>query len=416
MPKFSNIPLTDILLSAILISLPVSIKATNYILVLLVVCWLFSVNTHIAKKKFKSVKTKLLLINILPFLFICISLIYTEAPYEGLKGVEKYLPLLAFPFIFHITVNERSNQFLLRVFAISVLIMVGVCTIYALYNFIFLAAENQLAVGDNYSKIISKWNALSNTSLMQPFSINPIYMSLYISFAMFIFVLDSHLKPYLRILLTIILIAFQLLISSRIGMGALFLSLIVYVFLKKENVKQYYKVISAALVITFVSSFLLIFYNPILQKRFITDFKKFEIPSDVSGWNGLNIRNAIWRCSLELFSESPYVGYGVGAQYAAREGCYKTYTFYGPFGELLNCHNQYLEYSLIGGILLLSLFLFQLFSAFHSAFKSHSSLHIIFLVLFVITCLGESLLETHKGIVFFSFFNSLFLFNRNNTP
>ena len=407
--KFS---IADFLLSFILIALPLSIKATNYLLVALVAYAIFISKRQAYRHLLSKDQRTLLIVNIVPFLFIVLSLSYSTSVHAGLKGIEKYLPLLAFPFIFSALQSRKDENFFVRLFAVIVLIMVAVCTGYALFNFFFKPAEAQLAVGDNYSQIISKWNALSNTSLMQPFAINPIYMSLYVSFALFIFSFDTKLPASTRTIVAICLIAFQFLISSRIGLCALLISAVVYSFLFKEKVERYYKKISVALIAICLASLLLILYNPIVKKRLVEDLNKFELPEDVSGWNGINIRNAIWGCSFDLFKKSPLIGYGVGSQYEAREACYQHYSFYGPFGEQLNCHNQYLEYSLIGGLVLLSLFLLQLYISFREGFRKIDRLQIMFLMLFAITCLGESLLETHKGIILFAFFNSLFLFKR----
>ena len=161
----------------------------------------------------------------------------------------------------------------------------------------------------------------------------------------------------------------------------------------------------------------MIIVNPVLEKRFIDDMQAFSPPEKIEDWNALNIRVAIWDCSLTDFKHAPVWGYGLGDQYVIREGCYKEkYTFYGPYGTSLNSHNQYLEFMLIGGTVLLVLFLWQLGYSFKTAIDSGHRLQLIFLILFAVTCFGESLLETHKGIVFFALFNTLFIYTRSTEP
>ena len=134
-------------------------------------------------------------------------------------------------------------------------------------------------------------------------------------------------------------------------------------------------------------------------------------PENVEQWNALNIRAAIWDCSWEVFKKSPILGYGVSGQDAVRVTCYmEKYTFHGPYGAALNSHNQFIEFALIGGLLLLGLFVAQIFYSLRIAVTNGAKLHLIFIFLFSITCCGESLLETQKGIVFFALFNSLFIY------
>ncbi|NJN42110.1 MAG: O-antigen ligase family protein, partial [Flammeovirgaceae bacterium] len=159
-----------------------------------------------------------------------------------------------------------------------------------------------------------------------------------------------------------------------------------------------------------ITLFLVVSVNPVLKKRFVADVSSIELPIEVSGWNGANIRIAIWKCSTDAFKNSVIFGYGIGDQGVNREKCYQAYSFYGVFGTDLNSHNQFLEYGLIGGLVLILLFIFQIGYSIKVALNSRSILHLSFLILFVVTCCGESLLEQHKGIIFFSYFNSLFLF------
>lgn len=407
---FSRIPISDILLTGILIFLPASIRITNYFLLLLALLFVLTLNRSKLRKLTSAQVRTPLLISILPFLYIILSLTYSSDVPRGWKAIETYLPLLAFPIIFSTLETRNRPVFFLRAFACVILAMCVICTTYALYNFFFLPEGNQLTVGDSYSAVHSRWNALSNTSLMEPFDISPIYMSLYVSFALFICVTEQSIKTSWKIVLVAILIVFQLLASSRIGIAALLLSGCASIFIFREKLRAYYKPIAVVFVITVTSLVLLVFYNPVLEKRLMGDLSKFDIPEDVSGWNGINIRTAVWTCSIQLFKESPVIGYGTGSLSEVRQACYKNYSFYGPFGDDLNCHNQYFDFGLTGGACLLILFLGLLGYSFWDGMKKQSPLQMIFVMLFIITCLGESLIETHKGVVFFCFFNSLFLF------
>ncbi len=404
--------LNDSLLAFILIAMPLSIKVTNYILFLLALNWLLYFIV-VRKKRMVPKGFLSIAINIAPFLFAVISLVYCMELIKGLHAIEKFLPLLAFPVILATMGTKKDKQFFLRIFAFTLLLISITCFIYGLYNFIFVAENKQLLVGDFFNSVQTRWNALTNVSLMRPFSINPIYMSLYVSLAFYILLFEKFSSRIVKVLVICFLVLFQFLVGSRIGLFAFFIALIVVLFqLRTINNKLYFSVFASLI---FVLSVIIIFLNPVLKKRFITDLSAVYPSETVEGWNALNIRVAIWDCSLNSIERSPIWGYGVSSQYAVREKCYtKNYSFYGPYGTDLNSHNQYLEFALIGGVLLLALFIVQLAYSIKTAIRTRSRLHLIFIVLFVVICCGESLLETHKGIVFFALFNSLFIYSKNS--
>ena len=398
----------DILLVMIIISVPISIKLSNYITFILAFNWLIYVISF-KEEKLLAKNRNSVLINIAPFLFCVLSLLYSTQVRVGLHNIEKLLPLLAFPVIINTIDTRKDYTFFLRVFSIFILLMSLTCFCYALYNFFFVAESQQVLVGDFFNRIPSRWNAMTNINLMRPFLINPIYMSLYVSFAIFVVLSGKFVDGFVKSLVVVFLIIFQFLIGSRIGLFAFFFALIVFVLQIGNKQRRFYFSIFASLV--FVASIVLILLNPILKKRFVSDLAMLRPPKTVEGWNALNIRLAIWDCSWEVSKESPVVGYGIKGHEAVRAACYQEkYTFHGPYGTKLNSHNQFIEFALVGGPLLLGLFVAQIVYSARIALANGAKLHLIFIFLFAITCCGESLLETQKGIVFFALFNSLFIY------
>jgi O-antigen ligase len=71
-----------------------------------------------------------------------------------------------------------------------------------------------------------------------------------------------------------------------------------------------------------------------------------------------------------------------------------------------NAHNQYLQTWMENGLPGLMLFLFCLLFPFLE--KKLTSTHIVFLLIFSLMCLTESIGERQKGIVFFTLFQTLF--------
>lgn len=402
---------SEILLLLFVFTFPVSIRASNIILVILIVNYCLSNDLRIEVQTLRKQLNSLVAL-IFPFIFILISILYSQ---RGIKALEKHLPLLFIPLIISLIYSKESRTTLLKTFVLSIVLMCIVCFTYGLYNFFFISAEDQRIVGDNMNSVISSWNALTNESLTRPFEINPIYMSLFVSFAFFIVLLNKSFPRVPRLFTMSFLVLFQFLIGSRIGLVAF--ALAVAIVLLHHGSRRKVKHFLFFGIVGSLVAVMIVYFNPVLKKRFINDFSSMAPGQSIESWNAINIRIAIWDCSIQTLKKSPVIGYGAGDQYAAREKCYqKNYSFYGPFGTDLNSHNQFLEYSLIGGLPLLLLFLLQIGYSLRIAARRKSILHLVFLILFVITCLGESLLETHKGIVFLSLFNSHFIYRKSDQP
>ncbi len=395
------------LLAAFVITFPFSVRASNILMSVLAA-------ELVLTRPFDAFRClndnrKVFFISILIFCGIVVCWLYSPQP---IKVLEKHLPLIVLPLIFATAEKEMIDPRLALYFAYSVLAMAIVSFVFGLYNFIFIDSDNHVIIGDNFNRVVSRWNVLTNKALMRPFIINPIYMSLYVSFALMIFFMSSLARPA-KFAAICFLILYQFLIGSRIGMAAF---LITSFFIGFWFVRERRRMVLVVLLGVVAVSSIVILANPVLKRRFFTDMTALVPASTVDGWNALNIRVAIWDCSLDLAAERLFFGYGTAGQYSPREACYvERYTFFGPYGDNLNSHNQYLECVLAGGLFLLTLFLLQIGYSVKMAWRQPDGLYIAFLGLFLITCLGESLLETHKGIVFFSFFNAYFLSGRYNT-
>ena len=249
-------------------------------------------------------------------------------------------------------------------------------------------------------------NEQLHSNLTSLFNINPIYLSLYILYCILI-VIEKISNTSTKYILLIFLFGFLILLSSRISIPVLIITLLIYSLVKRQNQLIFVSIIFLSI------CFVLVLLNPVLKKRSIDDIINYKIPSDVSGWNAVNLRLSFWKCSVQAIRQSPFWGYGAGSQLLSVEQCYKEKTWYDHFGTSFNSHNQYLEYALIGGTVLLVSFIVQLMYAFRIAWSKRDVLYMLFLLQFILSSLTESMLETHKGIVYFAFFNSLFLGSHN---
>ena len=123
-----------------------------------------------------------------------------------------------------------------------------------------------------------------------------------------------------------------------------------------------------------------------------------------------NLRVIKWKSALEVFQSNFLVGVGTGD---VNEELVKEYTrknFYWGIRDKYNAHNQYLEIAIALGIVGLVVWLLNLAVPFYNSLIAKEYLYTEFIFIFSLSCLTESMLCAQKGVVFYAFFNSLFLF------
>jgi O-antigen ligase len=132
-------------------------------------------------------------------------------------------------------------------------------------------------------------------------------------------------------------------------------------------------------------------------------------------WGGIALRVAIWNCSWDVIQKNWIAGTGTGDAQDELQKTYEQRKFY--FASRYNrydAHNQYLQQILANGILgfiaLLLCIVAPLFLTI--SFEDLKGLYAAFTVIFAFICFTESFLEISKGIVWYSFFNSIFVFSK----
>jgi O-antigen ligase len=145
--------------------------------------------------------------------------------------------------------------------------------------------------------------------------------------------------------------------------------------------------------------------------------------------NGITQRIFLWGHAKEIIKQHPVIGVGTGDVNAALDEQYKNLLesnkdFPPSMVRAIksfslnkfNAHNQFLQTAMAIGLLGLIVFLINIGISISHAYREKQYLFLSFLALFVLSCFSESLLERQWGIVFFSFLNSLFVFNYSSPP
>lgn len=165
-----------------------------------------------------------------------------------------------------------------------------------------------------------------------------------------------------------------------------------------------------------------VFFNPYFNYQWndlvdFSDENSIHLDADQSlgrSWGGKALRISIWKCSWDIISANWLTGVGSGDVQAELQRAYEKRQFYfASRYNSYNAHNQYIQETLAHGIIGLLIFLACVCAPLVVYFNNQSkATYVLFLLCFAFICITESLLELNKGIIWYSFFNSIFIFRK----
>lgn len=392
--RFNLATIYTLLLCLVLFSLPwAPTRANNLIIVAAGIVGLaFAFKSH----QFRNLSfNKPLLLLILLFLLQVVGLAYSSAPLTGLRNIETKLPLIVFPLLAIATQFALDSKILRMMFWSFIGGVLLTCLIGWGH---VLAALFQLEIRE----------ALENSHMRFAPFIHPAYLGLYTSFSIVLVLLDT--KQYrsnrnMKLVLVAILLLSLIFINARTAIVGLVVVLVPYLLLQY---KRYFKWLLAGFVV-FMAILLL---HPVTQQRFIeAPLKAIRLEGRVDGHDESNwafsFRYQVYDCALDVIQSRPLVGYGTGGDEDALMACYTERGYEMVAVRILNAHNEYLESMVRHGLVGLLLFLLVLGLPFFRSITQDFPEFYLFLLLFAVSALSESLLSVHKGNVFFGFFYSL---------
>jgi O-antigen ligase len=404
-------------------ALPFSVALCHLGLIILCLNWIIEGKW---KSKWEMLKKKpAVLLFVLFFVLHLIGLIYSEDKANGLFNVEKKMAFLFLPLVIATSQIDSSQlTSLLKYFVFTVTVAAIICIIVAGYhslwpnsppvsNFDSITSEELKSVNP---EAISSWSYFSYQSLSSVIGMHPTYLSVYVLFSIailfYFYVQEMNTTIFINrkyaLILLFFLSFFLLSLSSRITIIGYFLlcfSAVIWFF----NSKIAWLFFSG-IIITII---LFIFINPVTHYRFIQEFQRsnYSISSNVVYNQSTTIRLSLWWTGLHALKENNFIiGVGTGD---TMEVMRNTGIKYG-ITNILNSHdphNQFLYTALSLGVFGLTVLLACLLFPFFLKDPINNFLYIAFLGIVFLICLTESFFELQKGIVFFSIFNSLFVFH-----
>ncbi|WP_407525916.1 O-antigen ligase family protein [Lacibacter sp. MH-610] len=340
------------------------------------------------------------------FVVSAISFFYSANVKEALNTLQLKLPLLVFPLAFadgSYGTAQKKNQ-LLYLFSGSVL----------LYCLVLIGKA-----------ILFYWKS-GNVNDLFGYHILPlqyVYPSVAALFCVFGVAIHMHLingkKNLLCHLIAVLVFLITLfLLSNRLGLISGILLIVYFVIRMFPGLKL--QILTGSILLVLITGFILI--NQPLRNRFQTLFqfnKALMVPLDEDAslgksWDGLYLRIAIWNCAADVIKSNPVTGVGVGDVQDELQKSYENRKFYfASRYNRYNAHNQFIEQWLMTGLIGLLFLMLAMAVPFYYSIRKGDVLYSLFLLVFILFCCTESMLEISKGVVWYSFFNSIFAFNQH---
>jgi O-antigen ligase len=371
--------------------------------ILLVVYWLI-----FSKKEFDiaTLKTRLMLLFISLYAIGVVGLIYTNNIRAGIATLETQSAILFFPLVFGTT--SVLDQSILKKITNHFLIAVALASVTGL--------------GYGILKYFQTVNSalLTSDHILLFHVVRPVTMGLFCLLATIVAfekvnVSSTKTRGWLYALI-VLMTLMVFLLSIRLIIVC-WLLIVFYYFL--AIVKQrLYKVllIISAVVLLITSAFAI----PTVKKQWdeLFDFSAnstITLDKDSSlgkSWGGKALRIAIWKCGADVLKKHWLIGVGTGDVQDSLQRAYENRKFFfASMYNKYNVHNEYLQITLANGLPgLLILLLCILYPLLNYRKTFSGNVYFLFLLLFAVVGMTESILEVNKGIIWYSFFNSIFAF------
>lgn len=402
-----------VLLCLIAATIPFSVKFGNIAIILAV-----SFNILFFKKEnfkyFKSFKSWYLPAF---FLITVLSAFFSKNSSEGFRYTDLALLMLLFLVIIaNTTINKSIVHKVLQTLYVSCVLSTLIVLILASIKII-----NQTSLE---GVIFHEFTRLYDQ--------HPVYYAMYLSLALFYvsFISSEKIRSVLKnkvVFYGSILILFigLVLCASKAVLVLNLIAFLGFYSFKPGNKKNKLVVLLAIPVLCFFVynvNFIknrfdsgLKFKESIVAFEPTNDFTKKKIfdYDEKTNISDLELRYLFAKISVYhlLKDNKAYFGFGQGDTELYLNYYLFSYNLGPNWFENRNVHNQYIHVVIMYGVFVFLFFISYLLYSFRKAILKKDALHLYFLLLTCFVFIFEVVLERNKGIVFFYFFNSLFLFN-----
>jgi O-antigen ligase len=333
-----------------------------------------------------------------------IGTIYSPYKQQAYFELEKKMGLILFPLmlIFNSLDLNKYKLHFLKMMCISSIITISYLFLDALRTILFLG----LPLKSLFSSLFI------NQNFSSPIDIHATYLSMYVCFSICIsiYLIVNENNRFLKnvfIAGLLILTAGLFQLSSRAVVVSLLIiiNICIPLLLIKKSQKKIF-VLTTGLIT--LSVFIIFMNIRSYRERYLMD-----LVADLSK-SGLNIdviepRVTRWHSAMKLVAQAPFTGYGNGAEIPVLKEQYFKDRLFDSYLNELNAHNQYISFLVQEGIAGLLIYLAVLYAGFAKSVRQKDFNFMCFLVIISVVSFSENILDTNKGVFFFSLFFTLFI-------
>jgi O-antigen ligase len=146
------------------------------------------------------------------------------------------------------------------------------------------------------------------------------------------------------------------------------------------------------------------------RERYVTLFKD-DLSTDKTEPRNSDTRLERWRVAAERVKARPLLGYGSGAEVGLLKDDFYNAKLYSSYLHGLNSHNEYISMVIKSGVWGLLIYLLTLIYGFRVCIKKRDVVFTGFMLVIAVVSFSENVLDVDKGVMFYSFFFSFFIFS-----
>jgi len=361
---------------------------------------------HIDRPGLRSLLTTKNIVLSSVFLLALAGTIYTSDTKEAFKDMQRQLAIILFPVIFSLC-RLNMAQYKTSILKFFGFTCVGV-VLYLYADAIRILLYNKLSLETLFSM------AFINHNFSEPLGLHATYLSMYVAlsvaaFSYFFFGEKRNNYRLLYVASIIVLLAGLLQLASRsVLLATVILIVVGFPLLLITGIRRW-KFILVAILILLVALAGIIKVDS-FKKRYVSELKNDLTQTSIND-EILEPRMQRWHYAVQLIKQSPVIGHGSGSEKRLLKEEYFNNKLYNSYLHELNAHNQYLSISLKTGVIGLIIFLLTLLYGFAIAWKNRDIVFAAFMIIISIVSFSENILDVNKGIFFYAFFFSLFVYS-----
>jgi len=391
-------------LCGVAITMPLNLKLNGLLIILTGVSALLCFISH----KNKIVFNKLMLFFMCLYLGAVVGVINSTNLKIAYFDLEQKLPWLSLPLIFLIGNKIKKEEFIL----ILKLFLISICCVNA-----YTLTTPESFINQPFTNLQSMTWFSWNESL----PIDRIYLGLYTVFGLvivnYLFTLSTRIIE--KIMYAIVFLFLVVSLVNTFAKIAMTIFLVVFVLelgyvLYTRGKTLFYVGVGTLVAITIV---VFITHNPISDvTKKILNRETFDFSNKPLLFESINFRYLTWESSWIVLKQDHnwITGVGTGDTQRILNEVYQLKLNEHERNHIAmgyNSHNQYFTTWLNFGLVFFLILVYQFFHSLHRYYHAGLRIGIYFTLIVMASCMTESMLERHQGIVFYTFFQ-LLLFSR----